>query len=406
MRRPLLTLGHAAALAFIGIATLRPMAPEPFVGWTTCIICPQAGLAEAVGNVVLFVPLGFTLALAGWRRREVVLAGFALSLWIECAQMFIPGRDPNIGDIAWNTTGTALGIAVAALAVAAATASPARARRLGWGLAAAVVAALLAIGWLFQPASTAPPFRVQRRSGAADLILSATLGTVALDPGRVDPGPTREALAAGAALTARTVLGPRESAAYWLRLRDGRRRDVASIQKLGDDIVFRYRTRAADRSLEQPDVRARGILRDRAAGDTAEVVVARTGLRFCVALDGAAHCGLGPTLGRAWAFVAWPAGLAPPLAAALDALLLALLFAPLGLTLRRGGPGVAPVAAALAALLVLPWLLGLEMTPLTQLAGAALGVAAAWGGSRAGSRERGAGKTGSGEPGTGSRLLR
>jgi len=392
MRRHLLTLGHVVALAFIGIATLRPMAPEPFLGWTYCIICPQAGLAEAVGNVLLFVPLGFTLTLARWRRREVVLAGFALSLWIECAQMFIPGRDPNVGDIVWNTTGAAAGLVVAALAVAAATAAPGRARRLGWGLAAAIVAALLAIGWLFQPAPTSPPYRVQRRSGAADLILSATLGTVALDPGRLEAGPTREALAAGAALTARTVLGPRESDAYWLRLRDGRRHDVASIQKLGDDIVFRYRARAADRSLAQPDARARGILADRAAGDTAEVVVARAGLRICVALDGAAHCGLGPTLGRAWAFISWPPGLAPPLATFLDALLLALLFAPLGLTLRPGGAGLAAVGAALAALFVVPWLMGLEMTPLTQLAGAAVGVAAAWGGSR--------------EPRPGSRVLR
>lgn len=62
-------------------------------------------------NMVLFVPLGATLALLVGRRAfpVAVLAGFALSAAVEYAQASIPGRVPDVADVLWNSLGAATG---------------------------------------------------------------------------------------------------------------------------------------------------------------------------------------------------------------------------------------------------------------------------------------------------------
>ncbi len=63
-------------------------------------------------NVLLFVPLGATLALLLGRRLWpiAILASFALSGAVEFAQRSIPGRVPDAGDVLWNTVGAAIGV--------------------------------------------------------------------------------------------------------------------------------------------------------------------------------------------------------------------------------------------------------------------------------------------------------
>jgi glycopeptide antibiotics resistance protein len=72
-----------------------------------------ATLAGAVGNVVLFVPLGFLLPLLVPRLDRLwrtVGAGFALSAAIELSQAAFPGiRRPDVNDVLMNTLGTAVG---------------------------------------------------------------------------------------------------------------------------------------------------------------------------------------------------------------------------------------------------------------------------------------------------------
>lgn len=70
--------------------------------------------ANAIGNLVLFAPLGATLCLLGLRRRRAIVAGLCLSTSIEIVQLFIPGRTTSINDVLLNTLSTFLGFAVVA----------------------------------------------------------------------------------------------------------------------------------------------------------------------------------------------------------------------------------------------------------------------------------------------------
>ena len=77
-------------------------------------------LAELLGNLLLFVPLGFGLAaLARSRRTPAAIAiplvlaiGAALSLGVEVLQCWLPDRDPSLVDIAANSASAALGAAL------------------------------------------------------------------------------------------------------------------------------------------------------------------------------------------------------------------------------------------------------------------------------------------------------
>ncbi|HEY8503441.1 MAG TPA: VanZ family protein, partial [Gemmataceae bacterium] len=78
--------------------------------------------ADFVANILLFVPLGFTLlgSLALDRRAWVGLAAapfaaallFGLSLAVEFAQIYFPPRTVSVNDIVAETAGAVLGVAL------------------------------------------------------------------------------------------------------------------------------------------------------------------------------------------------------------------------------------------------------------------------------------------------------
>src|SRR5207245_771941 len=67
-------------------------------------------LAELIANLILFIPLGVALTIAGVKPLRVIAAGAVLSCTVEFLQQWIPGRDPSLGDIVANTNSTALGV--------------------------------------------------------------------------------------------------------------------------------------------------------------------------------------------------------------------------------------------------------------------------------------------------------
>ena len=71
----------------------------------------QAGFTDALSNLILFVPLGYSL----WRFGSIRLFACAasLSLLIETLQLFLPGRYPSPVDVAANISGALLGALIA-----------------------------------------------------------------------------------------------------------------------------------------------------------------------------------------------------------------------------------------------------------------------------------------------------
>jgi glycopeptide antibiotics resistance protein len=102
--------------------TLRPMAT---VSGDLAAVTQSAAarrltphlLIQVLGNVVVFVPLGFLAAIASAERRPRFLwalgVGSGLSLCIELAQLLIPTRMSGVDDWLLNTIGTALGAGLA-----------------------------------------------------------------------------------------------------------------------------------------------------------------------------------------------------------------------------------------------------------------------------------------------------
>src|SRR5207245_5010356 len=52
-------------------------------------------------------------SVAGWRAWRNIALCALLSCALETAQFVIPGRDPSLSDVLFNTLGTALGVAIA-----------------------------------------------------------------------------------------------------------------------------------------------------------------------------------------------------------------------------------------------------------------------------------------------------
>jgi len=132
-----------AAVAVIGgilLVTLRPDEPltsvnlEPLAHHGRALQALVDGRADRgvlvrylvfdlLGNLVLFLPLGLTVAGAVGRWAPVGrlvaagLVGLALSVAIELVQLGIPGRASDVDDVIFNTVGTLVGAATYAVAV-------------------------------------------------------------------------------------------------------------------------------------------------------------------------------------------------------------------------------------------------------------------------------------------------
>src|SRR5690606_9606721 len=104
-----------AVLAFAAIATLT-LQPRPELAALSaatpvwCLVCGSYGLVDVVLNVLLFVPLGVGLGLAGVRPRAAIIIVVLTTLTVELLQLtVISGRDSSLSDLVTNTVGGAIG---------------------------------------------------------------------------------------------------------------------------------------------------------------------------------------------------------------------------------------------------------------------------------------------------------
>lgn len=111
-------------------------------------------------NLLLFVPLGAGLRLAGWRWRSVVAVAALVSFTVELLQYtVVTGRDASLSDLLTNTGGAAAAAALAARWRALALPPPPLARRLFAGWSILWLGVLATTVWLQDPRSLRGPLR-------------------------------------------------------------------------------------------------------------------------------------------------------------------------------------------------------------------------------------------------------
>jgi hypothetical protein len=389
--RPLGSRGARAfifiAAALVLIATLYPMEAAGGGGDIGCLLCSDGGLADAIVNVILFVPLGAAAALIGRSTLGALALGAALSGSVEFAQIsLIPGRDASIGDLVFNTLGAAVGVAILKTSWWWLGYDRVRASRLSLAAALVAMAIVTSTGLLFVPETPEGTHFVMWTPVLRNLdpydapLRSVTIGGQPLPPGRIaEPAPVRELLEAGAPIRLVALVAPRTSRqAAIFAVYDDLKRQVVLIGPDRDDLVFRVRMRSASARLDQPDLRLVGGWRNLVPGSEVTVTARRSGRNYCVGLGPEPPCGSGFSAGMGWALFLyvehWPA----LLQSALNILWLGMLGFPVGFWARRRWESLCALSVLAATIVVLPAWVGLLPTPALQvlggIAGTGLGV--------------------------------
>ena len=381
VRRRFAELLLAAGLLAVAGLTLFPTPVPPSLSARKFVVL--GSLADLLRNVALFLPIGVALALRGASSRTAWLGSLALAAGIEIAQIAIPGRSTSPDDVLANALGAGLGHALVRTAPGWLRPTRAVARRLELAAGLVFASAVTLTGLLTAPALTAGPWYAHWNPALETLVpyagplRAASLAGAPLAHGPIDdPAGARRALESGDRLEVRLLSsGPAAGFEAIFLISDARDRELALLALDGDDLVFRYRSRARALGLESAVLRVAGAWRDVAPAMPVLLAFWRAGGSACLARDQSRFCRLAFGAGSGWRLVlpvlSFPARLEP----AFDLLWLAALALPIGLWCRRDlFSGLMPLLAV-AALLAIPWL-GWLAPPTLDLG---LAAAAGWG---------------------------
>lgn len=375
------------AAGVIAVLTVSPSIRTPTTLGVFCVLCGTRGLADLALNILLFLPLGFTLARLGWTTRKVLLACILFSACIELLQLALPGRTPSVRDVLVNGLGGWLG----ALIIAYAPTWARRSRQSAPAFLTVVVLAILTVattGWLL---STAPrgdqPIYGQWDPQFANMahwggqIRSVQRSGEPIPSRRLPPTPPAlESAPITGPITISAVLGdPPPSLAPIFGIADITGDHLLLVGQDRSDVVIRIRRRSALIRLNSPDVRFPNALADVSPGSSLELEV--YGLEHpvpCIIVNGTGTCSAKPAAGRAWALFLYRSHWSPMAVSALDALLMLLLAFPVGF-LALAVPRRLAVGGILALLVGIPIaaaLSGLALPTFFEVFGLALGLSA------------------------------
>ncbi len=390
MQRLMRSRGSRAARAFIFIAaalvlvaTLYPMEPTADSGNIACLICGERGLADAIVNVILFMPLGAAAALTGRSTLAALALGAALSGSVELGQItLIPGRDASIGDLIFNTLGAAAGVAVVKSSWWWLGDNRLRAARLSLAAALIATAVVASTGLLLVPQAPEGAYFVMWTPVLRHLdpytapVRSATIGGQPFPPGRIgEPTQVRELLRAGAPIRVVAVVAPGTSRqAAMFAIYDDLKREVVLIGPDRHDLVFRVRMRSASAWLDHPDLRVVGGWRDLSPGSEITVTARRSGRSYCVGFGPEPVCSSGFSAGMGWALFLYDEHWPVLLQSALPIFWLGLLGFPVGFWARRRWESLCALSVFAATIVALPAWVGLLDTPWHQVLGGIAGI--------------------------------
>ncbi len=249
-----------AWLAVIAWCTLQPIpgqaADVAALPWY-CIVCGDAGGADVLLNILLFLPLGAILHALDWPLRRTLPVVMAMSIGIEVSQgLWLPGRDACLGDVLSNTTGGTLGWLSYPLIVAL-TAPTIRLARRGTIVVLVTMAAVwIATGAALQPSLTdqvpwiGQPIQMGRgRQPFPGTLQQSTFNGIRVPNEAMDSTPHwRDSIAVEIDATRRTD-SLYSGVIVMLRILDSARTPLVAIDQIGDAARVRLRLRGNDWKL-------------------------------------------------------------------------------------------------------------------------------------------------------------
>ena len=96
-------------LLFVAVLTLTPQYQATKAPASFCLLCGDTSILDAILNVILFIPFGMGMRLAGMSRRRVFAIALVTTVTVETLQYWIPGRDTSLGDVITNSSGAFIG---------------------------------------------------------------------------------------------------------------------------------------------------------------------------------------------------------------------------------------------------------------------------------------------------------
>ncbi len=248
--------------AFIASMTLTPQPGPSTYTPSLCILCGDAAVQDILLNVILFVPFGLGMRLAGFGRRRAIVIAACTTITVELLQMhIIAGRDSSLGDVITNTLGGALGVSLADSWRLWVLPTARQARRLMWGGAVIWVGVLAASVWGLQRAL--PPttmwgqwepelLHFDRFSGT---VLNANAAGFPFPPGAFGSDSTfRHRLVSDSVLVRASVIpgSPTQRVAPILGIYDWQKTQIFLLGQRGRALQFSMRTNAGRSLLRDP----------------------------------------------------------------------------------------------------------------------------------------------------------
>jgi hypothetical protein len=332
---------HRAALVAVVLIilalTLRPSGHAPSPAFSFALTLARRELADGILNLLLFVPLGMVLAWNSGRVAPAAICGAFLSLGIELAQTIVPGRDPALSDIIFNSAGAFIG-AIAGRGPRK-WLTPSRKGSLVLTISGAVGCCIITI-------STA-------------LLLAPLAGT----PIR---GVRKMALPASVSIAW-------HDAGTLIAMQIPRSEDGLLIARSGNDLLLRYPAKASASGLDQADYWLAEAFVPTPTPSVSSISFERDRARWRISIDSLSAT-LGPTIGEGWALLAYPDAIGRRWGRFISGLWMFALCLPVGFWART--PASLAAASSLAVLLmVVPVATGVLDTTAIEWVGALVGFA-------------------------------
>jgi VanZ family protein len=284
-----------AVMLVILALTLTPSGDAPSPAFSFALTLARRELADGILNLLLFVPLGTVLAWNSGRVAPATICGALLSFGIEVAQTIVPGRDPALSDILFNSAGAFVG----------------------------AIAGCRPREWLTPRRKESLVLTISGLVGCCVIMVSTALLLAPLDgtPLRGERKMALPASVSNAWRDGRTLIAVQIAGSE----------DGLLIARSGNDLLLRYPARAGAMGLDQADY----WLTDAFAPTpgVSRISFERDRARWRISIDSLSAT-VGPTIGEGWALLAYPDALARRWAPFISGLWVLALCLPVGFWAR------------------------------------------------------------------------